>query len=75
MEILQVEEDRGLEVGVAKSHVGKCQVGTCRGHAEKSVSTPPSVNLILPFPIQLPREPLLFSACYVLGLRCITVNS
>ena len=32
------------------------------------------LTVLSPFPLQLPRQPLLFSAYYVLDLRFITVN-
>lgn len=50
-------------------------MGNAEGLQRKVFLPLPPLTVLSPFPLQLPRQPLLFSAYYVLGLRFITVDS
>lgn len=66
-----------MEIAVGKATCRKKTVRhKCQNGKTQEVFLPlPPVALFFPFPVQLPREPLLVSAYYVLGLGFITVNS
>lgn len=67
-------------MGVIKAIPGRrllnksARIGKCRGYIRKVFLLLHALTLFFPFPVQLPRDPLLVSAYYVLGLRFITVN-
>lgn len=82
METMQIKQDQGPGDGSGKSQAGEGDPEAKVPGWEHAEGMQRNVFLLLPpltfsflFLIKIPREPLLFSAYYVLGLWFITVNS